>query len=225
MKLSAIVKDSFVAGLVLLAPLIVTVFILRLVFSWVISIVNPIVTGTRLAQYTANIEIVAQLLAAVLILVTITLLGYVAQRHVGRRTFGSLGRLVSFIPLVRTIYESTRQVATSLVSRDSRYEQVVLVEYPREGLYSIGFVTGDSPPSTDGIVDTQMYNVFLPNSPNPTGGRLALVPADQLQELDMSVGRGIRLLVTTGMGNDRSTVQPLAADDRRDEDSTPPAPP
>jgi len=208
MPLSRAVKSSFVAGLILITPLVVTLYVLRLLVNWSLQFVNPIVQGTRLTQYTANIEVVAQLLAVVLILATITVLGYVAQRNVGRRTFGNLGRVVNLVPLVSTIYASVRQVANSLVERRTGYEGVALVEYPREGVYAIGLVTGESPDAVEEFVDDQVYNVYLPNSPNPTGGRLVLLPDDQVHEIDMSVRHGMRLVVTTGMGTEEESAHP-----------------
>lgn len=202
MTLSATVKNNFIAGLILIAPLVVTLFILRILVNWSLQFINPVVQGTRLMQYTANDELVAQILAAFLIVSAITLLGYLAQQSVSRHLFGNFGRVVNFIPLVNTIYSSTRQVANSLVDRDTRYESVVLVEYPREDLYSIGLVTGESPDVVEDVAERSVYNVFLPNSPNPTGGRLVLVPDEQIHEIDMSVRRGLRMIVTTGMGDD-----------------------
>lgn len=202
MRVSAAIKNSFVAGLLLITPLVVTVYVLRVLVNWSFQFVNPVVQGTRLTQYTANIEAVAQLVAAVLIVAAITLLGYLAQKSVGQQLFGNIGRIMNVIPLVSTLYGSVRQVANSLVDRDTAYEGVVLLEYPREGIYSIGLVTGQSPPAVEAMSDQEVYNVFLPNSPNPTAGRLVLLPEDQVHELDMSVRRGMRLIITTGMNGD-----------------------
>jgi uncharacterized membrane protein len=80
------------------------------------------------------------------------------------------------------------------------------VEYPREGIYSLGFVTSESPSTVQNTVGEQVYNVYLPNSPNPTQGRFALVPEAQVQEVDMSVSRSIRLLVTTGIAEDQEEL-------------------
>lgn len=202
-------KNSFVAGLLLVAPLVVTLFVLKVVAGWLVGILDPVVEGTRLTRYTANDALVAQVLAAVLIVASITALGFLAQRRVGRQVFGNFGRVVTFIPLVNTVYSSVRQVASSLVDRDSRYESVVLVEYPREGVYSIGLVTAESPEPVETVAGEEAYNVFLPNSPNPTGGRLLLVPAEEIHEIDMSVREGMRLIVTTGMGAEAGpSVQP-----------------
>ncbi|WP_246987612.1 DUF502 domain-containing protein [Halorientalis marina] len=212
MDVSKVVRSSFVAGLALIAPLIVTVVALRFLLNWLTTFIDPVVQGTRLAQYTANIEVVAQALAAVLILLLITLLGYLAQRSLGERLFGWLDRGVGLVPLVRVIYSSVRQVSNALMEQSSRYESVVLVEYPREGVYTLGFVTGDAPDQTRDVTGGEAFNVFLPNSPNPTGGRLLLVPADQVHEVDISVRRGIRLLVTTGIAEREEEVRQLRED-------------
>ena len=200
-------KRSFVAGLLLVMPLIVTVYVLRIAFDWLVQFINPVVRWTRLSQYTANIEIAAQALTAFLILTAIIALGYLAQRRTGQRVFGGFDRAVAFIPLVSTMYGSVRQVANSLIRGSSRYESVVLVEHPRLGVYSIGLVTGESPATID-VSGERLYNVFLPNSPNPTAGRLVLVPEDQLHAVDVSVRRGLRLLVTTGLGDEESPQVP-----------------
>jgi uncharacterized membrane protein len=196
------VRRSFVAGLILITPLVVTVYVLRVLVNWSFIVINPVVQGTRLTQYTANIEVVAQLLAVALILGGVTLLGYAAQRSAGRRLFGNVGRIVNFVPLVNVIYASVRQVASSLVERRTAYDGVALVEYPRPGVYAIGLVTGAGPAEFESSVGQPVYNVFLPNSPNPTAGRLVHLPADQIHEVDMTVRRGLRLLVTSGMGAD-----------------------
>lgn len=203
MRVSATIKSSFVAGLILVAPLAVTLYVMRFLVNWAVRFVDPIVDAAGLARYTANVEVVAQLLAVVLIVGTIVALGFVAQRSVGRHLFGNVGRLVNVVPLVSTIYSSVRQVANALVERQTAYESVVLVEYPREGVYMIGLVTGESPQSVADFAGQDVYNVFLPNSPNPTGGKLILLPDDQVHEIDMSVRRGMRLIVTTGMGDER----------------------
>lgn len=209
MGISRVARDSFIAGLVLVAPLLVTIIALRFVFGWLTGFLDPVVQGTRLATYTANIEIVAQALALVLILLLVTALGYIAQREVGQRLFGIFGRGVGLVPLVRVIYSSVRQVSNALMERSNRYESVVLVEYPREGMYSVGFVTGDSPDEVLSVAGADAYNVFLPNSPNPTAGRMVMVPDDQVHEVDISVRRGIRLLVTTGIAEAEEELKEL----------------
>jgi len=205
------IRRSFVAGLILVAPLVVTLYVFRFLINWTLQFVNPFVRGVGLAQYTANVEVVAQGLAIVIITVAIVVLGFLTQLSVGRQLFGNVGRLINVVPLVSTIYGSVRQVADSLVERKTSYESVVLAEYPREDVYMIGFVTGESPHAVTDFVGQDVYNVFIPNSPNPTAGRLVLLPDTQVHEIDMSVRRGMRLVVTTGMGDKReqASLPPL----------------
>lgn len=128
---------------------------------------------------------------------------------------------MNFLSLVRTIYSSTRQVASALVERNNRYESVVLAEY-REGYSVFGFLTGDVPEAVQATMEEPAYAVFVPNSPNPTGGRLLLVPESQVQGVDMSVRRGIRTSVTTGIAAEEREA--LAREDEsRDSDSDPSA--
>ncbi|MDF9745254.1 DUF502 domain-containing protein [Natrinema salsiterrestre] len=206
MNVSAAIKSSFIAGLILVAPLVVTLYVLRFLVNWTVRFVDPVVDAAGLTRYTANVEIVAQLLAVAVILAAIVALGFLAQRSVGRHLFGNVGRLVNVVPLVSTIYSSVRQVADALVERRTAYESVVLVEYPREDVYMIGLVTGESPEAVADFAGGDVYNVFLPNSPNPTGGKLVLLSEDQVHEIDMSVRRGMRLIVTTGMGEERESA-------------------
>jgi uncharacterized membrane protein len=220
MKLTNTLKSSFVAGVILITPLAVTLYVLYVVVNWSLQFVNPVVQSTRLTQYTANIEVVAQLVAVLSILAGISLLGYLAQKSLGKQLFGSVGRVVNLVPLVSVIYGSVRQVANSLVERRTDYEGVVLVEYPREGIYSIGLVTGESPDTVEHYAEEEVYNVFLPNSPNPTAGRLVLLPETEVHELDMSVRQGMRLIVTTGMnGESASTALDALPDDATESPS------
>lgn len=208
MGLSKVVRNSFIAGFAILAPLVVTGFVLQWSFARITKLVNPIVTSTSLAQYTANDVLFARILAASLLFGAIALVGFVASQSVGRRAFDGFDALMSHVPLVRVIYTSVRQVSDALLEGENRYESVVLVEYPREGVYSLGFVTNEGPPAVDAAVGEPIVNVFIPHSPNPTAGSLLLVPEGDLRNVDMSVRKALRMLVTTGMAQDERVELP-----------------
>ncbi|WP_459191992.1 DUF502 domain-containing protein [Halosimplex sp. J119] len=208
MRATSRLKESFVAGLILVAPLAITLYILQILVSWSLQFINPIVAELGLIETTANIELAAQALAVVLIVSAITVLGLLAQWSIGKHLFGNLGRTINIIPLVSTIYGGVRQVATSLVDTGSQFERTVLVEYPREDIYSIGFVTGEGNASIDEAAGGRAHSVFLPNSPNPTAGRLVMVPESQIHETDMSVREGMRMVVTTGIGSEAEQAEP-----------------
>lgn len=207
-------KSSFVAGVILVAPVVVTVFIVNTIGGWILRLLAPVVEGTRAEQLTGDF-LLAQILVGIVVILLVTAIGFVAQYSVGRRMFGRAGRVMNFIPVIRTVYSSIRQVASSVTGRASEYESVVLVEYPREGVYSIGLVTAESPAAADRLAGGPVYNVFFPSSPNPTGGKLVMVPEREVYETDLSVRRGIQILMTTGMARDESVIE---LDDEEIED-------
>lgn len=218
MTLSSRLKSSFVAGLILVAPFVLTLFVLKIAAGWLLQIIDPIVEGTDLAGFVGGDVLLAQVLAGLFLVVLLIVLGYLTQIAVARHLFGNFGRAVNVIPLVSTIYGGIKQVAESLVNSDTAFESVVLVEYHRQGVYSIGFVTGEGPRAATDDAGEPVYNVYLPKSPNPTTGDLALVPESDLVETDLSVRKGMRTLVTTGMGEGTEVdVASLPTIDERDD--------
>lgn len=207
MEIRTELRRSFLAGLVLVAPLAITLFVGQLAVRYLSDLLDPVVRVGGLASYTGNIQLLAQGLAAVLLAGIVVALGFIAQRQVGRRLFGGFDRLVAFVPLVSTVYSSVRQVGEALENRASKYEAVVLVEYPRLGVYSLGFVTGDAPTDATTVAGEPVHNVFVPNSPNPTAGNLILVPESRVHETTLSVRRGLRLIVTTGIADSRAELE------------------
>jgi uncharacterized membrane protein len=215
MGIAETVKGSLVAGLVLVAPLVVTVVAVQFVFRWLRGFLNPVIENTGLVELAANIEIAAEIAALLILLFVVTALGYAAQKSVGARAFALFDRAVGLIPLVSVVYGSVRQVSDALVKQQSRYENVVAVEFPRRGLYTVGFITAESPTPIETATGEDLYNVYLPNSPNPTQGHFVFVPTDQVTDVDMSVSRAIRLLVTTGIAEDERELAQLHRDVER----------
>jgi len=199
-------QENFVAGLIITAPLIVTVFILNVLFDWSLLAINPLVEGTRLAAYTGNIEIAAQVIAGATVLLFITLVGLLSRTRFGSSIIGDFGRVANVIPIFRSIYFTIRQVSDGIVERDSRFKRGVLVEYPRENVYSLAFVTGEAPAEVEEKAGEQLYNIFIPNSPNPTGGEFKMMPEEEMEDIDMSIRKALRLSMTTGITSDRPEI-------------------
>lgn len=220
MPLKESLKSSFLAGAVLVAPLVATLLILRFLSNLLASQLEPIVQSTRLATYTANNFLLAQLLALAVILVVVTLLGAFAKRPLGQRTLGATGRLVGFVPVFRTIYGSVKQMASSVSTQSSEFDRAVYVEYERRELYRLGLQTGTSPRDLEDVAGEPARNVFVPGSPNPTQGALLLVPESRVHDADLSVRAAIRILMTTGMADGARDAVP-----ELDESELPPGGP
>jgi uncharacterized membrane protein len=207
MSLATRMRNSFITGLFFVAPLAVTVLVLQIIFDWVTTTIRPLVRqvlpflATTL-DYSGDLVLVAQVVSALLIALAVTLVGYLASKSLGQRLFGGFERGVRLVPLVRTIYFGVRQVSESLTESTESYDRVVLVEYPRERHWMLGFVTNESPSRVNRTTGETLYTVFVPHSPNPTVGKLMMVPDDELWELDMTVRQGFRIIVTTGLSAD-----------------------
>lgn len=192
-------KESLKDGILLIVPIVVVVIVFNLLMNWALKVVNPLVAATSLASYTSNVQILAQIIAGIGVLGFVTLLGFIYTSTWTFRWRKGLGKFINFIPLFGTIYLSVRQVASSLTDTESRFKKLVMVEYPRKNLYNIGLLTGKAPRPIQEEGETERYTVFLPNSPNPTGGWTIVVPEEEIIEVDMSVQKGLKLLITTGM--------------------------
>ncbi len=194
-------KSSFISGLVLALPVLITLFIVRTISGWAFNVVNPIVQGTNMVKYTGNIEIVAQLLALVVAVVFLTVIGYLSNYQLSRQIRGTAARMVKEIPLFGSVYVTVKQITSTFQDGGDKFEKTVLVEFPRENIYSLGLITSESPKSVEEAVadGEEMKSVFVPMSPNPTMGRLIMVEPENYTELDMSVQRAMKLLLTTGI--------------------------
>lgn len=134
-----------------------------------------------------------------LLLIILLLIGGLAQTAMGRHLFRGLDRLFGLIPVARGVYMTVQQVTHAFMHEKSTFKQVVLVEYPRKGVYTVGFVTGESQGSIQMNDGREYVNVFLPKSPNPTNGWLALVPREEVQYLDLPIEEGLTFVISGGV--------------------------
>jgi uncharacterized membrane protein len=187
------VRNSFFAGLLVIMPLAGSILILLSLFTWVTDFMLP--DQLRRQMFTPLYRIAALL---VFIIFT-TLVGWITRLVVGRRMIALGEAIIARVPLLNKTYIFIKEISHTLFSgRKTMFQRVVLVEYPRAGVYTIGFVTSDAIGETQAKTPEPVINVFFPTTPNPTSGWLALVPRSQVTELDMSVADGMRLIVSGG---------------------------
>ena len=194
-------RKAFLSGLVLLAPLGITFF----VFNWLViriggSFKNQLlffVPDELIAK--ENLEMVWNALATIIVLLLITLLGYLSRYVIAKYLFSIEERILKNVPIVNTVYTSVKQIVDTF-SSDKRavFEKVAMVQFPRPGCYAIGFLTGDTKGEIKGRLNKKTINVFVPTTPNPTSGFLVMLPEEDVQILDMSVGEGMKLIISGG---------------------------
>ncbi|MFB6174387.1 MAG: DUF502 domain-containing protein [Candidatus Nanohalobium sp.] len=207
-------RESFKSGLVMILPLLISLVIIKFLADYVFLFVNPIVRGTNLASYTGNITVIAQGIAVLLVVVFITLIGYVSNYKASERLSLTINKMIKEIPVFGAVYSTVDRISDSFSGEDDTFQKVVLVDFPDSDLRSLGLLTAEAPEAVDEAEDEKMHSVFIPLTPNPTMGHLVMLRQDQFKELDMSVQEGMKLLLTTGIatkdeGLDRDMTEQL----------------
>ncbi len=183
---------TFGRGLVVLVPAVITLMVLRTLFDFVDGIISPLF-DTLLRQHIPGLGFISMILL-------IYIVGVLSRNLIGRAIFKFLEKIMFTIPFARNIYSAMKDLfsAFGFGGKGRSFRQVVLVEYPRNGLWTIGFVTNEiNINSTTSPKETT--SVYIPNPPNPTSGMLVLVPRSQIQVLAMSVEDGLKLVLSGGI--------------------------
>ncbi len=194
-------RNAFFSGLLLLAPLAVTL----LVFSWLIDkvggIFSPVIrvlVPEELLDY-GSWRIALNLAATGIALALVTLLGFVSRLFLGKFILGGAERLVQGIPGINSVYNTVKQIVDTFSSKNRNlFSKVVLVQFPRAGVYSVGFLTNKAAGEPQARTAAEVWSVFVPTTPNPTTGFLILLPKNEIIELDMSVGDAMKLIISGG---------------------------
>lgn len=184
-------RNYLIAGFLVILPLGVTVFVLVALFRFLDSLLGPLfrVFGLRVP----GLGLVSGVL---LILGT----GAMASNVLGRRVVQLFDRIMLRIPFARTIYAATKQLSDSLLQQNrGAFREAVLLEWPRDGLYTVGFVTGETRGEAQAKTAERVVNVFVVTTPNPTTGFLCLVPESQIVPLEMSVEDALKLVMSAGI--------------------------
>jgi uncharacterized membrane protein len=138
------------------------------------------------------------LLALVLAVVLISTVGVLARYYIGKRMIEWLDTAMMNVPLLNKFYGAIKQVNEAFAGNKNSFKTVVLVEFPREGMYSVGFLTSEQRAEVRQKTMENVVAVFIPTTPNPTSGFLVLVPEEKVSKLDMSVADGIKYIVSLG---------------------------
>lgn len=184
-------RRNFLTGVVAIAPLAITAWVLWRFYELVSATMRPWVRRVP-ALTEAYPEFFLTILGLVIVVLLITLVGVLARNLIGIAFFRLVERVVERIPIVKSMYSGTKQIAAVLLQdRRTAFKQVVLFAYPRPGVYALGFLTSD-------LGEGTTVAVFLPTTPNPTSGFMLLVPRAELRLVDMPVEDAIKLIVAGG---------------------------
>lgn len=190
-------RNYFLAGLIVILPAVVSFYILLSLFTYFDGF---------FARWIGRIPVVGETLVSIpgvglfLTVLSIMLVGLFTANIVGRRVVAYGDKVFSRTPVIRTIYNTVKQIVDAFaISGNGAFQQVVLVEYPREGLFALGFLTSKIKGEIAGHIADDIVAVFIPTTPNPTSGMLIFVPRASVKVLAMSVDEGLKLIVSGGM--------------------------
>jgi len=205
-------KRYLIAGLLVWLPLGVTVLVIRLLVNFMDKLLNFIPVKYQPETLLGfNIPGLGVVLAVLIVLIT----GVIVANFFGRQLIAAWESLLGRIPLVRTIYHSVKQVAVTIFAPQGKsFRKVLLIEYPRKGIYTLAFQTGDAVGEVQEKTGKEVINVFVPTTPNPTSGFFIMVPVEDVQELEMSTDDALKMIMSLGVivpgGKENPAIQQAA---------------
>ena len=189
------VRNNFIAGIVVLIPigitLYLTLFLIRVSGNVIPKEINP---NNYLPFDIPGVEIL-------MALIIITFTGWLSLSFLGKKFFEFLNNILKKIPILRTIYSAIGQMTESFTKNDNNQKSVVLLEYPRKGVWAVGFATKENEGLIKEKVKEEIINVFVPTTPNPTSGFLLMVPKKDLIYLNVTFEQASKFIVSAGTTN------------------------
>ncbi len=194
-------RDAFISGALLLAPLIVTI--------WAFSKIIGLIGGTFRPYFffylpepvrdRPSLEVVWDILATLLVLILVTALGYVSRDVFGKFFVRLAERAILSIPGVGAVYTTVKQLVDTFGTQNrNMFTKVVLVEFPRKGAWTMGFLTNKAQGEAQLATGAEAWTVFVPTTPNPTSGYILILPPKDIIELEMTVGEGMKMIISGG---------------------------
>ncbi len=191
-------RNYFITGIIVLVPigftLYLTIFLISISSKLIPSEINP---NSYLPFSIPGLEIA-------LSIIFITLIGFISLSFIGKRILKLINDLLKKIPFLRTIYSAIGQMTESFANKKGKKKSVVLVEYPRKGSWAVGFATKDNKGEISKKTNSNLVNVFVPTTPNPTSGFLLMFPKNEIIYLDMSFEEASKFIVSAGTSNPKT---------------------
>lgn len=191
-------RNYFLAGVLVTGPVSLTVYLAWLIFEFADEQASALIP----APYNPENYLPFSLpgLGLLMMVILLIVIGWITAGYIGRLMVRGGETMMARVPVVRSVYSAIKQILeTVLAQQSTAFRDVVLVEYPRRGIWALGFLTGDTRGEVQNVTAHEMVNVFLPTTPNPTSGFLLFLPAREVHILDMSVEDGIKMVISAGI--------------------------
>ena len=191
-------RRYFLAGILVTSPILITVYVTWLIITFIDSQVAGMLPESL--DFTKKLPHQIPGLGLIISIVVITFIGAITPGFIGRTLLKVGERILDNTPVVRSIYGAIKQIMETVMSTNSEsFRDVVLVEYPRKGIWVIGFVTGETKGEVQTLNEEILINVFIPTTPNPTSGFLLFVPKNDLIYMKMKVEDAVKMVISGGI--------------------------
>ncbi|MEX0287044.1 MAG: DUF502 domain-containing protein [Paracoccaceae bacterium] len=200
--LFARLRASFLTGIVVIAPVGLTIWLIWTVTGWIDGFVLPLVPSWFRPEQYIGISVDLRGVGVVFFLLFTTLIGWIAKGLIGRSLIHFAEGLVDRMPVVRSIYSGIKQISETVFAQSERsFEKACLIQYPRRGIWAIGFISTVAKGEVSERAETggKLLSIFVPTTPNPTSGFLLFFPEEDVIELDMSVEDAAKLVISAGL--------------------------
>jgi uncharacterized membrane protein len=189
------IRNYFIAGVVILIPIGITVYVTIFFVSISSKILPKEINPNYYLPYNIpGVEIIISL-------ILITLIGWLSLSFIGKSLLNLFNNLLKKIPILRTIYSALGQMTETFTKTDKERKNVVLVEYPRKGSWAVGFATKENSGEISNKTKKNLINVFVPTTPNPTSGFLLMFPKEEVIYLDLTFEEASKFIVSAGTSN------------------------
>jgi len=192
------IRRYFLAGILVTAPLGIT----ALLAWWIINFIDERITPLIPDKYNPETYLPFSLpgLGVVILFIVLTLIGALTAGLLGRWVVHTGERLLHRMPVIRSVYSAIKQIfETVLAQQSNAFREAVLIEYPRRGIWAIGFITGTTKGEVQNLTEQETVNIFLPTTPNPTSGFLLFVPREDVVPLGMTVEEAVKMVISGGI--------------------------
>ena len=194
-------RNAFLTGLLIFLPLGTTVFVLNFLLGLFQEPATHLAyeLGIKEESFFFGLETLLAILGLLFGVLALTLLGFLSNYFLGKFFIGLTEKFLGKVPFLSNVYRSAKQIVETF-GKENRavFQEVVMIEYPRPDCYVLGFVTTEASGETVEAIGKQLTNVFVPTTPNPTSGFLLLLPRKDIFPLNMSVGEGMKMLISGG---------------------------
>ena len=188
-------RNNFIAGIVVLIPIGITLYLTLFIIKFSSKIIPKEINPNNYLPF--NIPGVEIFVA----LIFITIIGWISLSFLGKKFFELFNNILKKIPILRTIYSAIGQMTESFTKSENKQKSVVLLEYPRKGVWAVGFATKENEGIIKDKINQDLINVFVPTTPNPTSGFLLMVPKKDLIYLEVSFEQASKFIVSAGTTN------------------------